>query len=280
VIYGAYFDESNEKPSFSVAGYSAAYDTWLHLDWEWRDLLKKWNLEYFKASECENGKGQFLQYRDDPSDKRSPLSPKERERLKEIKTQFTDAICKHHDDLQGYGAVVAVEDFARLVSENSTARELLTDDPYYICFQLCLVGAAMPAREANARRQGNDKIRVKPIFDSHQEYSGMSKSLFDKFAKKNPKSAQVLLPPDYESDTETSALQVADTLAYEVRKLFGRRIQKPEDDYMRVPMIRLRPAVYRLYELDYESLTTIVARQADDSIVLKPANLAGLSQHA
>jgi hypothetical protein len=32
VIYGAYFDESDEKPGFCVAGYSAAYDTWLHLD--------------------------------------------------------------------------------------------------------------------------------------------------------------------------------------------------------------------------------------------------------
>jgi hypothetical protein len=273
-MYGAYFDESDEKPSFSVAGYSAAYDTWLHLDWAWRDLLKIWNLEYFKASECENAKGQFLQYRDDPSDKESPLNQSERGRLREIKTQFTDAICKHHDDLQGYGAVVAVEDFARVVSEDNAARNLLTDDPYYICFQLCLMGAAMPAREANGRRQGDDKIRVKPIFDSHQEYSGMSKTLFEKFAKKNPKSAEVLLPPDYENDIETSALQVADTLAYEVRKLFGRRLKNPEDDYMRVPMIRLRPVVYRLYELDYESLTTLVARQTDDSIILKPARLS------
>ncbi len=276
MIYGAYYDESDERPGFSVAGYSAAYDTWLHLDWRWRDLLKKWSLEYFKASECENALGQFAQYRDDPGDHKSELKVNERERLREIKTQFIDAICSQHDDLQGYGAVVIVEDFERIIFEDHAASRIFMDKPYYICAQLCLVAAAMPAVDSNTRRTGDDRIQVRPVFDSHEEYSRIVGVLFDKFAEKNPRSAQVLLPPSFDDDKLCSALQVADTLAYEARRLLTRKIRNPDDDYMRVPLIRLRPAIYRLYKLNYEALKTIASKQSPDSIRVKHVKIEEL----
>jgi hypothetical protein len=266
VIYCAYYDESDLRPGFSLAGYSAAYDTWVHLDWAWKGLLNKWNLRYFKASECENLLKEFAQYRDDPKDHKSPLKPHERERQKEIKREFIDAICKHHDDLQGYGAVVVLEDFERLIAEDSRALSLFSDKPYYICFQLCLLAAAYPVRDANQHLPYNDRIRVKPIFDTHEEYSALAKVLFDRFCEKNPKSAQVLLPPDYESDVEVSALQVADTLAYEARKLLARKIRDPHDDYMRPPLLRLLPSLYRMYRLDYDALKLTIERQRSDAI--------------
>lgn len=276
MIYGAYYDESDEKPGFSVAGYAAAYDTWIHLDWKWQCLLKKWNLAYFKASECENLLGEFAQYRDRPSDLESKPKPNERDKLIEIKTEFVDAICKQSDDLQGYGAVVVVEDFERIISEDAEASRIFMDNPYYICFQLCLIAAAMPARDANARRSKEHRIQVKPIFDSHEEYSGLAKILFDKFIEKNPRSAEVLLPPSYDDDKTTSALQVADTLAYEVRKHLTRKIVNPNDEYMRKPMERLRPFVYRIYKLDYQALKLIVARQESDSIPVSPVKVEEL----
>lgn len=268
VIYGAYYDESEHGSSFCLGGYAAAYDTWIHLDWAWGDLLKKWNLRYFKASECENGLEQFAQYRDDPNNVKTDLKPHERDKLKQIKTEFVDAICKHHDDLQGYGAVVVVDDFRRLVSEDQEALRLLSDKPYYICFQLCLMAAAYPARAANQHLPYDHRIRIKPIFDSHKEYSALAKQLFDGFTKKNPKSAEVLLPPDYEDDLDTSALQVADSLAYEARKFLSRQIRDPLDEYMRPPLIRMLPSVYRMYRLDYEALKLIIKRQEPDSIPL------------
>src|SRR5260370_10565935 len=99
VIYGAYFDESDQRPGFAMAGYSASYLTWVHLDWAWRDLLARWKVAFFKASECENLLGEFAQYRDCPSDLKSRLKPHEFEKVKEIKTQFINAICCHRDDL-------------------------------------------------------------------------------------------------------------------------------------------------------------------------------------
>lgn len=265
VMYGAFFDESDEKPSFSLAGYSAAYDTWLHLDWAWTDLLKKWKVGYFKASECENLIGEFAQYRNNPADFKTPLTPDEYARAVEAKIAFVDAICKQGDDLKGYGAVVVLKDFEKLISENSEASRLFMDKPYYLCFQLCLVAAAMPTRDANQTRSGDDRIQIRPIFDSHKEYSRIANTLFQEFKVKNPRSSEVLLPPGYDDDVESSALQVADNLAYEVRKLLTRQISKG-DDFMRKAMERLRPFTYRMYRLDYDALKLIIDRQDPDFI--------------
>jgi hypothetical protein len=276
MIYAAYFDESDEKPGFSLAGYAASYATWVQLDWAWLELLKKWNLAYFKASECENLLGEFAQYRSCPSDLKSELKPRERDRLIEIKTEFVDAICKQGDDLQGYGAVVIVDDFERVVSEDPEAKRIFLDKPYYVCFQLCLVAIAMPARNFNLQHTSKeDHVYIKPIFDSHEEYSHLAKTLFDKFTNANPRSAQVLLPPAYEDDKTVSALQVADTLAYEARKHLTQQIRKG-DDYVRRPMQRLRPFVYRIYRLDYRALKLIVARQDPDLIPISPVRVGEL----
>jgi hypothetical protein len=273
VIYGTYYDESDEKPGFSVAGYSAPYETWVHLDWKWQCLLKKWKLAYFKASECENLLGEFAQYRDNPTDLASPLKANERDKLIEIKTEFVDAICKHGDDLHGYGAVVILDDFEKIISEDAEAKRIFMDKPYYICLQLCLVAAAMPARDHNLQHPNREEhVYIKPIFDSHKDYSDLAKLTFDKFLKKNPRSAEVLLPLDYEDDKLVSALQVADNLAYEARKHLTRQIVKG-DDYIRKPMERFRPFIYRIYRLDYQALKLIVARQDPDYIPISPVKV-------
>jgi hypothetical protein len=269
VIYGAYYDESDERPGFSLAGYAAAYDTWVHLDWKWQCLLKKWNAGYFKASECENLLGEFAQYRDSPGDLKSALKPREHQKMVEIKTDFIDAICKHNDDLRGYGAAIVAADFERLIAEDVEAKRLFMEKPYYICFQLCLGAAAMRARAWNVRHSKEERVYIKPIFDSHKEYSGLAKPLFDEFVIKNPRAAEVLLPPDYEDDKSVSALQVADTLAYEARKLLTKRIRDPENAAVRMSMQRLRPGIERIYKLDYKNLKLIVHRQSPDKIPIR-----------
>src|SRR5271154_4725089 len=167
VMYGGYYDESMDDVSFAVAGYIAPYDTWIHLDWAWRDLLKAWNVKYFKASECENGLGEFAQYRDNPTDAKSRLKTHEWEKLQEAKNQFIDAIVKHSDFIQGTGAVTNLKDFNRIISEESEARRLFMDHPYYVCFQAALAAGTKKMYEENLRRAGEGKLYIKPIFDSH-----------------------------------------------------------------------------------------------------------------
>lgn len=272
VMTGAYFDESESEGCFSVAGYLGSYRTWVHLDWLWQDLLTKWRLDYFKASECNNGTKQFAQYRDDPSLPQKRLKDHEHAKLREIMTDFVGAVCKVHDELCGIGAVVVLDDFNRLVSESDKARRLFTTKPYYLCMQLCLVAAAIPIRNMRCRtRSGDDWVR--PIFDSHREFSKHTVALFAKFSKKNPESAKVLMQPAYKDDVDVRPLQVADLVAHEVTKLLGRKLaNRPE----RPPMTRLLPSMGKIYKCDYEALKILLDVQSADFIGVQPAIKDGL----
>lgn len=270
VIAGSYFDESSAQGCFSVAGYMANYYAWVHLDWKWRELLKKWNIAYFKASECDNGFEQFAQYRDDPSEVTERLKPREKDKLREAKTDFVDCVLAFRNEVSGYGAVVIEKDFARLVAEDENARRLLMQKPYYIALQMALVGVAVPIYEYNQKHGQDRRCFIKPIFDAHEEYSKYTKILFDKFTAKNPKCAEVLLPPDHASDIDTAALQVADLLAYEARKmLVGKLADPPQPE--RIAMTRLLPTVQSIFRLDYDTLRMFIARQKPDSISVLPA---------
>lgn len=264
VLCGAYVDEGHEKPGFAIAGYSAAIAAWWHLDRQWQDLLKRWNLKYFKASECENGLAEFAQYRDDPTDPKSPLKPHERERLRKAKIEFIDAIGEHHHVLQGYGAAIVTEDFE--TGEGPVAPGIFLNRPYYLGAQLCLVAAAMLVRDVNTLRSGNDKIEVRPIFGAHEECNGIAKTVFENFAAKHPRSAEVLLPPQYGDDRIDSWLQVADTLAYELRKQLSESTKNSSADYMRVSLRSLLPALHRVFRLNCRNLIQIIGNHSPDSI--------------
>src|SRR5580704_16511057 len=66
-----YFDESTDEDTqgvcYVVAGFVASNLATVTLDLRWRDLLTKYHLNYFKASELNAGEGEFRQYRDDPA---------------------------------------------------------------------------------------------------------------------------------------------------------------------------------------------------------------------
>lgn len=266
VLSAAYFDEGHGKPGLAVAGYSAAIDTWLHLDCDWQALLKRWNLKYFKASECENGIAEFAQYRDDLAAPKFTLKPHERERLRKVKLEFINAISARHHVLQGYGAAIATEDLKRVIDEDATAPVILLNEPYYIGVELCLVAATMLMSDANMRRSRNDKIEVRPVLGACEEHSGITATVFDKFAEKNPRSAGVLLPPLYVELGTNSWLQIADMLTYEIYKQLIEYANNSRDDYMRVSLCTLLPAMHRVFRLDCENLRQVIHNYCSDFI--------------
>ena len=266
VLSAACFDEGSEKPGLAVAGYSAAIDTWWHLDCHWQALLKRWNLRYFKASECENGLVEFSQYRDELTSPKAPLKPHERERLRKVKLEFIDAISAHHHVLQGYAAVIATEDLKRIIPEDPTARIILLNKPCYLGAELCLVAAAMLVGDVNLRRSRNDKVEVRPILGACEECWGITHTVLDKFAKENPRSAEVLLPPQYDDHRTNSWLQVADMLAYEACTQLTEYANTSRDNYMRVSLRTLLPAVHRVFRLDCKNLKQVIHNYSADSI--------------
>lgn len=274
LLAAGYFDESTDDDRFyTVAGFVAYQDAAVVLEMRWHDLLRHYGLEYFKASELNAGEGQFKQFRDDPKAKGwKPFSQREKDKFTEIKSTFTDAIvgCQ---GLHGIGAALILPDYERIKHEYSPARAKIAA-PYFECASLMMIEAGHMMIEDNEDIKAlgyRDSAFLRPIFDSHEDYSRKVKQTFDGFCKQNPKSAKYLLPPHYESDKDYLMLQAADNLAFETGKLLVREHFEPFRQE-RISTTRLKEAgsILRIYKLDYSSLKLLADAVDSDTLPFDP----------
>ena len=93
--------------------------------------------------------------------------------------------------------------------------------------------------------------------------------MFDDFKTKNPVCSQWLLLPNYEDEKEYVALQAADNLVYECRRLL---ITEEYDKHIpeRKAMTRLKERIYKIYKLNYDGLKTIMENQSSNAIPITP----------
>ena len=278
-ISTCYLDESTDEDTlgycYTVAGWLGGDDAFLDLDFAWGDFLRRNGLKYFKASECEGGLEEFARFRDDPSDLSRPLSQKEKDTLTQVKTEAIDVIVKQRD-IYGVGTVLMLPDYTRI--RNEFAPKLLPV-PYFLCGQLTLLAAGFMMKAWNDHVRPEQFCHLRVIFDSHEDYSGRAKEVFDSFKIKNPNAAACMLPPHYEDDLEYRGLQVADTLAYEARRLLVRTEYRKGLKGNRA-WERLREKVELVYKLDYRTLKMICERSAPESIPIKPAISKGVLSDA
>lgn len=141
--------------------------------------------------------------------------------------------------------------------------------PYFMCAQLCMMEAGFIMWSLNHDSPPQQQGMFRPVFDSHEEYSGRAQLMFDNFARLNPWCSRHLLPAHYESDKDYLVLQAADNLAYESRRLL---LAQEYDKHIpeRKAMTRLKENVYRIYKLNYDSLKAINEDQTPEAIPLTP----------
>ena len=213
-----YFDESDDNDrAYAVAGFLGHQHDCVHLHFAWEEkILKKYDIEYFKASELEWGTGQFAKFRDDPKNLSSPFSEREKTLFREIKTASIDLILDFQ--IVGFGVVMMLPDYHRLNQELKRDGRII-QAPYFICSQLCMMEAGFIMWSLNCDSSPSQRGLVRPVFDSHEEYSGRAKQMFDDFAEKNPWCSKSLFPSHYKNDRDYLMLQAADNLAYEARLL-------------------------------------------------------------
>lgn len=87
MMFGCYLDESYDMKQsglYVVGGLIGRGVALFELERAWEALLKKRKIAYFKASECESGKGQFAKYVADPKN----ITSSERARLTSISHEF------------------------------------------------------------------------------------------------------------------------------------------------------------------------------------------------
>jgi hypothetical protein len=270
-LAAGYFDESFdefEDSTYTVAGFVGNGLDALSLDLQWKEVLVEYNLDYFKASEIELGFGQFRQYRDDPSNLKLPLSKREKDLIREIKTAFIDVICEHQE-FRGIGACLLMRDYRALKEELPDFQKRLPL-PYVLCSDIMLVEAGLRMSLTNQTNPSRPGV-LRPVFDSHKDYAYRFMASYELFCVKNPNCSISMLPPIFEDDQDYRCLQAADCLAYEARKLLFNTYFDPERDE-RVAMTRLKDNVVDvLYLLDYENLKTIALKQrVPDERLIEP----------
>jgi hypothetical protein len=256
-MIGAYLDESTDEKAqtvFTLAAYMSMTEEWLYKfgpQWEYR--LRKYNLEYFRASECENGSGQFAQFRSHPFP--APLALEDKLQLKQIKTDFVDLLISQ-PYLWGFGVNVLVKDLQAVVQANPLAREILSDQPYLIGYQVLLSRIGLDVKKFNdAQRPGFRRHMIAFVFDQPKKTRALAQ--YERFQIANPESSTWMASLDFADDRKLYQLQAADNLAYEIRKdclndLAGR--QRPE----RKALARLKHRLAIVYRLDRRSLESLL----------------------
>ncbi len=276
LVAAAFFDESTDENigarCYTVAGFLGPLEECLRLDCAWADFLKRTGVKYFKTSQCEYGFGEFAQFRDDPNDLSRPFSKREKDLFTGIKISAVDVIMAH-PEMYGVGSVLLLPDYHRLTQEYERAAKVLPR-PYYLCSTLTLMESGQMMNKLNAKSEPDARGYLRPIFDSHEEYSGSMKLGFDGFCLKNPLSSKYLLSPHYEDDKDYLCLQAADVLAYESRRtLVGLQYENRAENKA---MARLKKKIYRLYKMDYAALRVIAdAQETPDVIPIQPS-IAGV----
>lgn len=260
-----YYDESddNEK-AYAVAGFIGHQHDCVHFDLAWRErILNKYGIKYFKASELNSGTGEFARFRDNPKELTARFSEREKALFNQIKIETIDLIVEF-DTLVGIGAVLLLPDYHRLVGEYASIGKMLLA-PYHFCANTMMMESGFIMQKLNASSRPLQYGLLRPVFDSHEQYSGRTKQMFDEFRRNNPITSEFLLPPIYESDQDYLMLQAADNLAYESRRLV---ISTDFDTHIpeRKAMKRLKERVYKIYKLNYVGLKMICEAQEPESI--------------
>jgi hypothetical protein len=260
-LSGGYFDESfdeGEERCYTIAGYVGPQLPAVVLDLRCKALLKRYDLDYFKASEIELGFGEFEKHRDDPKNLAAPLSTREKNFIREIKTAFVDLICAE-DHIVGMSASVLLKDYSLLKTREPDLFSRLPN-PYTLCGHLVLMEAGFAVNWSN--ENFSQRALLRPIFDSHQDYSFRFQTAFDDFCSKNPNCSRFLLKPIYEKEQDYRCLQAADCLAYEARRFVDKSINTPLDPRPeRIAIQRLKEQMSAIYYLDYEALKNLAANQ-------------------
>jgi hypothetical protein len=267
----SFFDESERIATeiYGVGGLFGSNHATSILELRWRDLLDRYQIEYYKSSELSAGEGQFKKFRDDPGAKeRRRFSDREREFFRKVKTDFTDALVQSRG-LTAIGAVVLVADYERFIASGEPGASLLSR-PHYIATSLCLYEAGRQIAMENERLPEEDKGVVYPIFDSHEVYGWHIQNDFPEFCKKNPNESRYLANPVFESEREWIGLQPADAIVFEFAKYLENKIEHPHVP-PRAPLQRMADAnmLSHCYLVDYHVLQVLAREQIPSPTVAR-----------
>jgi Protein of unknown function (DUF3800) len=219
MMFGCYLDESfdmKQSGLYVTGGLIGRGVALFELERSWESLLKKHKVTYFKASECESGKGQFAKYVADPKN----VTPIERARLSSISHEFCRLIGNpvQYDDrafFALFGTAVVQKDFYELIKKPK-ARAVLGNSPYRLAYDLAMIHTAWAMKQLGKDTKRTDCVSY--ICDQDEEHSEIAPVAYRNLVRKNPKAAKYMCGYSMADEKKCAPLQAADAVVYEVRK--------------------------------------------------------------
>ena len=211
-MIAAYLDESFDTAKaglFVVGGIMGRGVAVFELERRWERLRNRSDIDiaYYKASDCEAGRGEFAKFVRDPQN----ISPEERDRLTAINHEFIALIPRNDAPLIAFGIGIVQKDFHEIIRD-AEARAILGRDPYRLAYDFAMIQCAWAMKELNT----GDAIAF--VCDEHETYSPLAPEAYRDLKKNNPGAEKYLGSFSIADDRTCEPLQAADAVAFEIRR--------------------------------------------------------------
>jgi hypothetical protein len=221
-MVGSYMDESFDpvrrtgaQGVFAVGGLMGVGGPFFELERRWEKLRRRpdIDIQYFKASECERGKGEFRKFVTDPDN----LTQAERDKLDSISHAFIELIAKPlpfdpDPCLFIFGVGVVQEEFYKIINDDPKARTILGGSPYRVAYDFAMIQCAWAVKKVG---MGD---RVAFVCDEHEEHSQSAGEAYRNLKETNPNAAAHMATFSFMNDKVCEPLQAADAAVFEVRR--------------------------------------------------------------
>lgn len=220
-MFKAYFDESwdqHQKKVVVFGGMVGRHEQWAKIEWPWKELLKKYGLKYYRASDAEFARGEFD--REPFRTEKKPTSPEQYRLLQDVRKEFFEILTR--GIVAGFGVQIPVKAFNE-VADTPKKMEAFGGTPYYICAH-----TAMLRLLKAIKYEVPSKELVTFVCDRQQEFQREMIKVHAHMATKACEFHSQVGSISFEDKTSFVPLQVADTFVYETRKDCERKMADPK----------------------------------------------------
>jgi len=210
-LIAAYLDESFDMAKagvFVVGGLMGRGVAVFELERRWERLRKRKDIDiaFYKASDCEAGKGEFAKFVQDPKN----ITPEERSRLDAISHEFL-ALIPQVGYLIVFGVGIVQKDFYDII-QDPNAQTILGRDPYRLAYDFAMIQCAWAMSELNT----GDAVAF--VSDEHEKHSPLASEAYRALKLHNHVAERYLGSFSVSDDRKCEPLQAADAVVFEIRK--------------------------------------------------------------
>ena len=208
MLLSCYLDESADgtnQQSFTVGAVIGTKVKWDWLEEQWKELLSKYGIAYFRNADCVGVDGAFKHFRKNPH----TVTPDDQAKTLAIRNEFIHLCISSR--IVAFGVTVDWGDF-KAVANTPARLSAFGGTPYYHAATWTIVRCAHHVQE---HRPG-DAIAFG--FDEHQQFGTEFPRVFKELKERRPDLAPVLVTIGPFDDKTFIPIQVADLFASMIRR--------------------------------------------------------------